>query len=164
MPRFRIAWVMLLVAIAALNLGAIRAMSDSWGRTSGLLGLGVLPMTNVLAVGLMIGYRNRESRTFLLGFEAFGATVLALYAAVIPSSAELSWTYFAPAVEVWRSTIGPFGTTVRGLLGYSFLSLWATWPQLAFALFGGFLTRSFAASREQRRGISSSRQRRSATS
>ena len=81
-PRFRIAWVMVFVAIAALDFGAIRAVFDRNSRTSYLLGIGALPMANVLVVGLLIGHRRRGSRRFLLGFEAFGAMALAVYVTV----------------------------------------------------------------------------------
>ena len=70
-PRFRIAWVMVAVAIAALNLAVIRVLLGS--PVGELVVLGALPMANVLAVGLLIGLRRRGSRPFLLGFEAFGA-------------------------------------------------------------------------------------------
>jgi hypothetical protein len=69
---------MVLVAIAALNFGAIRALwyDLATGRNSNrleVLGLGALPMANVLAVGLWINLGRRGSRPFLLGFEVFGA-------------------------------------------------------------------------------------------
>ena len=52
MPRFRIAWVMIFVAIAALDFAAIRAFFVS-GDVA-LLVLGALPMANILAVGILI--------------------------------------------------------------------------------------------------------------
>ena len=64
-PRFRIAWVMVFVAIAALDFTAIRVVSDNGDLTSSLLGLGGLPMANILAVGLLMGQQDRDSRPFL---------------------------------------------------------------------------------------------------
>ena len=60
--RFRIARVMVFVALAALNFTAIRAVSDYADPRGTLLGVGALPMANVLAVGPLIGYRSRRSR------------------------------------------------------------------------------------------------------
>ena len=81
-PRFRIAWVMVAVAFAALDFVAIRAFVDSPSPVSENLLFGALPMANVLAVGLLIARQRPESRPFLLGFEIFGATALASYIAL----------------------------------------------------------------------------------
>ena len=53
-PRFRIAWVMVVVAIAALDFGAIRAAFDLESPSVLLLLVVTLPMANILAVGLLI--------------------------------------------------------------------------------------------------------------
>ena len=83
-PRFRIAWLMVAVAIAALDFAAIGAILGSGTGDFGIfLLLGALPMANVLAVGILIGQRRPGSRPFLLGFEAFGAMALALYIALV---------------------------------------------------------------------------------
>jgi hypothetical protein len=144
-PRFRIAWAMLLVAIVGLNFRAIRAVMDHRGLTNDSLAVGVIPMANFLAVGLLIGHRRRESRGFLLGFEVFGATALALYIAMaILFDRELEQFYLGLAIKPLKATIGWTGwTTPRLLIAYFILSLWASLPQLAFALIGGFLTRRF---------------------
>jgi hypothetical protein len=131
---------MIVVAIAALDFGAMRAMADHWGRTSGFLGLGGLPMANALAFGLFIGHRRRESHRFLFGFLAFGTAALALYAAMILFSREMVWVYFKPAIGMLGATIGPGRGGPRSLVAYSFLSLWASLPQLAVALVGGYLS------------------------
>jgi hypothetical protein len=141
-PRFHIAWGMALIAIAALDLAAVRTLSDSWGRTSGFLALGVLPMANILALALLLGLRPRGRRRFLLGFELFGGTALIVYAAVILSSTDLLWIYFVPAVRALHATFGPFATAPKLLIYDLCLGIWATWPQLTFALIGGFLAAS----------------------
>jgi hypothetical protein len=79
MPRFRIAWLMVAVAIAGINFAAIRALLDLNGTAAQLLLVGALPMANVLIVGIMIARQRVRSRPFLLGFEVFGAIALALY-------------------------------------------------------------------------------------
>src|SRR5262249_55663704 len=86
-PRFRIGSVMALIAIAALDFAAIRALlarhanvlDDQRGMC---LLLGALPMANVLAVGMLVGQRRPGSRPFLMGFEAFGAMALAFFIAL----------------------------------------------------------------------------------
>ena len=77
-PNRLIAWVMVAVAIAALDFGAIRALLRFASLMGELLILGTLPMANVLAVGLLIGQRRPGSRPFRLGFEAFGVMAVAL--------------------------------------------------------------------------------------
>jgi hypothetical protein len=58
-PRFRIAWLMVAVAIAALDFAAIGAILGSGADDFGIfLLLGALPMANVLAVGILIGQRR----------------------------------------------------------------------------------------------------------
>ena len=84
MPRFRIAWIMVAVAIAALDFAAIRASLDI--REAVLFVLGALPMANVLAVGILIAQQRPGSRPFFLGFEAFGAMALALFITVAVAS------------------------------------------------------------------------------
>ena len=100
-PRFRIRWIMGLVALAAINFGAIRVMSDLQRtiysaktnaefqdlvrihKVMDILKFGTIPMANVLVIGLLIGCggSGRMNRRFLWGFEAFGAMALALFIA-----------------------------------------------------------------------------------
>ena len=84
-PRFRIAWLIVFVALAALNFTVLRAEGDATGA---LLVLGAMPMATVLAIGLIIGYRRHGSRSFLLGFESFGAVALILFAVMAASFGE----------------------------------------------------------------------------
>jgi hypothetical protein len=82
LPRFRIAWLMLFVAVVALNFGAIRALSELEPPKGGLLVFGAVPMTNILAAGILIGHRRPASRPCDVGFEAFGAMALYLCVAL----------------------------------------------------------------------------------
>jgi hypothetical protein len=136
---------MAIVALAALNFGAIRAALDYPGGLNVLLCIAGLPMANALAVGLLIGHRHRGSRRFLLGFEAFGAATLGFLIVAILSGKDWVWSYLTLATEPMRATLGPTGggkwSTFRLLVARSILSLWATLPQLTFALIGGFLSR-----------------------
>jgi hypothetical protein len=144
---------MVLTAIAALDLGAIRAVSDrGWGPESNLLAVGALPMANVLGFGLLVGCLHRGSRPYLVGFEALGALAMAFYVTAIlsPSHREsvpqmIVLGYMRLAWGLWPT--GAARTISRVLIAYSALSLWVTWPQLALAVAGGFFTRLPAALR-----------------
>ena len=78
-PRFRIAWVMGVIAIIAVEFAVIRIALDNYSPIVELLVLGALPMTNVLAIGVLVGHLRHADRAFLLGFELFGAVSLAVY-------------------------------------------------------------------------------------
>jgi hypothetical protein len=152
-PRFRVAWAMIFVAVTALNFGALRKWSDFKRLhvynyhnmlVDDALVTGALPMANVLVVGLLIGLRRRRSRPFLSGFEVFGATALALYVAgAIFFTEELVMPYLTLVLEPLARTIGmgPFLSTVKLLVLASVAAVMLGLPQLAFALTGGFLFR-----------------------
>jgi hypothetical protein len=140
-PRFRIAWLMVFVAIAALDFRAIRAVSDIRSRTNNngidILVLGALPMANVLAVGLLTSLRRRGHRPFLLGFEAFGAAALVLYIALVGFFAEEAvMPYLYLILKPLERTIG-----LHTPIFYSITAVMLGLPQLAFALIGGVLSR-----------------------
>lgn len=161
-PRLSIASVMLAVAIAALDFGVIRAVSDvqSTSRTTlgrgpkdpaefdrivnhrtraDLLVSGALPMGNILAVGLL-GLWRRRSRPFLLGFEAFGATALALY--IVAASCvtyEGLRPYLDLVLDPLRKSFGPSPTIVYAAVVYLTFAVILVLPQMAFALMGGLL-------------------------
>jgi hypothetical protein len=74
LPRFRIAWMMFLVAIAGIDFAGIRPLLDDNGQADTvrvLLSLGALPVANVLVAGMLIARKRPGSRPFLLGFEVF---------------------------------------------------------------------------------------------
>ncbi len=156
--RFPIAWLMAIVAIAALDFGAIRAASDIAAGTNVLLCMVGLPMANLLTIGLLIGQRHRESRQFLFGFEAFGIGALAFLIKEILCGQDWMWSYLRLVIEPLTAAIRMTGWgewSRFGLpVGRFFLSLWATLPQLAFALIGGYLVHWFGTA--ERRGQSCS--------
>jgi hypothetical protein len=138
---------MVAVAIAALNLGAIRAVFDRNSRTSYQLGIGAMPMANVLVVGLLIGHRRRRSRRFLSGFVVFGAMALAVYATVASLFAEdlvnpylrFSYNLLLGYTGILMPRPVQFSFVMHDLFRAIMLGL----PQLAFALIGGFFLRGF---------------------
>jgi hypothetical protein len=139
--------IILFVAITALDLGAIRAISDSESRFLFLLGVVTLPMANILAVGLLLAFLRPRSRRFLRGFEVFGAMALAFFVVLAMRAEGLVQFYLIPPMALYGVTIGPpppirqSWPSYELLVGFCFLSLWATWPQLVFALMGGLLYR-----------------------
>jgi hypothetical protein len=150
--RFHIGSVMALVALAALNFGALRAASGFGGALKALLPTGVLPMANILVVGLVIGRRYPGSRRFLLGFETFGVMALACFitaATLFPD--ELALRYLHLGLKPYMSTFGPnlteasIGRHPSIVLGFFVISVvMLGLPQLAVALIGGVLSRQFA--------------------
>ena len=144
MPRFRIAWIMVAVAIVAIDFGAIREMFRFDSEIVELLVVGVLPMANVLAVGLLVGQRRPGKRPFLPGFEAFGAVASTIYFALasclydeaVPPYLEL---FLAPV----RKIVGQDRPVVVYLTLFSVVVVALGLPQLASALIGGFLSRKY---------------------
>ena len=132
----------------ALNLGAVRALYYDL-RTAlnanrlDLLALGALPMANVLAVGILIALWRRGGRPFLLGFVAFGAVALALYLLVWTFCDHYSVRFYIFRVrDPLRKDVGylePLGLLQPVINGVVVVLL--GWPQMAFALLGGFLAR-----------------------
>jgi hypothetical protein len=145
-PRFQIGWIMVVVAIAALNFGAIRAMmAPGWDRAGGWLTVGALPMANALVVGLLIARRRPRSRPFLLGFAVFGGTALALYVAlVIGFEQDVLIPYLNLFMNPLENALGGWnGPIIFVPIVYSVAVLVLTLPQVALALLGGFLSRRF---------------------
>jgi hypothetical protein len=139
-PRFRIVWAMVFVALAALDLAVFRAAVDAHSITGLLLALGAIPMATLLAIGLIIGYRRDGSRAFLLGFESFGAMALALFAVLAAFFGEnVLDCYIRIFIDPLSKIIGPDRPLVHIAVAYVALGL----PQVAFALMGGFLSRKY---------------------
>jgi hypothetical protein len=139
-PRFRIAWVMVFVALAALNFAVFRAAMDAPSIIGVLLALGAMPMATVLAIGLIIGYRRHGSRPFLLGFESFGAVALALFAVLAASVGEkMLDSYLGIFFEPLPKILGRAQSLFHIPIACVALGL----PQVAFALMGGFLSRMY---------------------
>jgi hypothetical protein len=152
-PRFRIAWVMVAVAIAALDFTAIRVCLNAPSRWGEDFLLGVLPMVNVLGVGLLIGQQRPQSRPFFLGFETFGAMALALYVVLTLVFVD-PWGASTPYGDLISSYLDPVVSPIEAIIGrdrpFVFIPticlaivLMLGWPQVAFALIGGFLSRRY---------------------
>jgi hypothetical protein len=147
-PRFSIAWLMVAVAIAAIDFGVIRASLEHLTTAPvGLLVVGALPMANMLIVGMLIARQRPGSRPFLWGFELFGATALAVYIHLATSSHRDDG---GPLTSYVRLAIDPIAPVIRGYQPFVSFAIEVfvgvvmfVGPQFAFALIGGFLSRRF---------------------
>jgi hypothetical protein len=146
LPRFRIVWLMVAVAIAALDFALIRAMLGFRPSNAGvLLVFGALPMANVLVAGLLAARYRPGSRPYLLGFEAFGTMALALYISLVvicPRREGPIRFYMDLIVDALGKTIGinhPLFSSIAVFL----VVLTLGFPQIAFAAIGGLLSRRY---------------------
>jgi hypothetical protein len=143
-PRFRIAWVMVAVAIVAIDFSAGRAMVESGGNAGGFLMLGALPMANILAVGILIGRRRPGSLPFLLGFEIFGTLVLALFVvSLILFDGELWVFQLTSVVKPIADAVDAFPPFVSIPVLCSATMGMLLLPQVILALLGGFFSRTY---------------------
>jgi hypothetical protein len=150
LPRFRIAWLMVAVAIAALDFGAIRALDYPQGGR--VLMLGALPMANVLMASLLACYVCAEDRAFYVGFAFVGTTALASSIALATSSPGPKGAIgsyvgvlfsFLPQME----TVSNDELLVLVPIILCGFLLMLGGPQLAIALIGGLLFRRYKITR-----------------
>jgi hypothetical protein len=148
-PRFRIAWVMVAVAIVALDFWVIRALLGPHTSVIGhqrdmFLLLGALPMANVLTVGMLAAQRRPGCRPFLMGFEMFGGMALALFIALATCfPREVVMPYLTPFLAPVEMFIGPGRPFVYIPIGGLVVAVMLVGPQVVFALVGGVLSRKF---------------------
>jgi hypothetical protein len=155
LPRFRIAWLMVLVAIVGFDCWAIRAFMDDrrWIAKVGICGL---PMAHILIFVPLVSHSYRRSRPFLLGFEVFGAAAVALCIALMIHEPPFWGSYLRrlvlkPLVRAWGIPMNWRDTQwlIYGIL----LSLHVTLLQLAFALIGGLIAARVVATDHLIRGF-----------
>ncbi len=143
LPRLRIAWLMVAVAIVAVDLGAIRALIDLRPpRTGHLLLVGALPMLNVLGAGMLVARQRPTSRPFLIGFEVFGMMALGVYVGLVTFSGD-AWIglYVMAVLGPLQNAIGTSRSFVAIALIWSSAAVVLGLPQLVFAVLGSFLSR-----------------------
>jgi hypothetical protein len=138
-PRFRIAWLMAFVAIVALNLAGIRALSGVPVQTAEPIELGAFPMGNILAICCLVGLRRPSPRPFLRGFVASGAVATAMlvyWATFSPESLNHYPLMFFTSVRTFiNPRSSPWMLPPLILLAVSMFTL----PQLGIAMAGGWL-------------------------
>jgi hypothetical protein len=138
---------MLVVGIIALDFGWIRAVVDLGSQFLLLLYVLITPMANILAAGLLLAFLRPRTQQFLKGFEVFGAMALVFVVVLAMRAEGLVQSYLGPAMALDQAMmdpppfVGEMWADRRLLVGLFLLLLWATWPQFAFALMGGFLSR-----------------------
>jgi hypothetical protein len=145
-PRMRIAWAMFAVAIIAIDFAVMRALNEYPNPFGEELLFGAVPMANVLVVGLLIAQQRPRSRPFLLGFEFFGAIALASYIALalsFPGPSGPIRPYVAIVLDPIVGLMGLTSTPTSVLIIWLAVLFMLGWPQLAFALLGGFLSRRY---------------------
>jgi hypothetical protein len=147
-PRFRIAGLMVLVAIMALNFGAIRALlttqSPLSSKAPGVLGLGALPMANLLAVGMLVGRPRSRPCTSSRGFAASGAAALGLYiTGAWLFSERLLMSYLYLGLGPISRTIGQSWPVAPISILYVIAVVMLSLPQVTLALIGGVILSKF---------------------
>jgi hypothetical protein len=139
--RFRcsIAGLMAVIGLVALDCMTIRTPLSGLSLTVGMLLLGGLPMTNILAAGLLPLLSGRSGRgadrPWLVGFEVVGWIALLLYA---------SCAYYHP--DALREGLVDALRSLRVLGNPAFLAgvvAVLSAPQLGLALLGGWLNRRY---------------------
>jgi hypothetical protein len=138
--RCRIAGLMAVVALAALDCAAVRSPLSGRPLTETLLLLGGLPMANVLAFGLLLLLLESPGRgacrPWLVGFETVGWSVLLLYAFCAFYHPEALRGGVVGALS-WLNALGNpvfLAAAVAVLIS----------PQLSLAMLGGWLNRKFS--------------------
>jgi hypothetical protein len=141
--RLSILGVMAIVALAAVDCLALRRFYVPGSRSILLVG-GLLPLVNLLAIGMFAGLRGLVARRrcpgFLVGFQAFGWTAAAAYAiaAVSPSAFDLAMPYLdelTGKLGLFNDGSSPSFLVFEGLCCSAALSA----PLIAFGLVGGYL-------------------------
>ncbi len=137
--RIQIAWLMILVALVALNFAAIRAALGRTDRFNEAWLMGALPMANALVVGLLICYRRGKCNRFHLGFQAFGAIALSLDLAGMWLYPDMTGLHFRLFTEPHGLSLTTIHVAVWDTIPLLMISL----SQFVVALVGGFLFRNF---------------------
>lgn len=139
LPRLSIIELMAVVALFAFDCAAFGVLARAepvYPELVGLIGLGVLPMANVLVVGLLPLLRGGSGRCshFRAGFEAFGGAALLLFLSLTLLASHGIHQVIDAAV---RPLVPPMSPVIHIVLPILLM------PQLAFALLGGWLNRRF---------------------
>jgi hypothetical protein len=137
-PRVSIAGLMIFVVLAAANFGFMGWFSRRPSVWKEMCLFGVLPMANLLAVGLSPWSLRRRDRVglggFRVGFEVCGALGIATFLV-------LSLRYTDYMFQLPHSIFRPYLVLRPGLGLMSSALLIFFVPQLALAGFGGWLGR-----------------------
>jgi hypothetical protein len=142
LPSFSIAEMMVIVAIVALDFGAIR--SGTSGLATPYLVFGGAPMQGVLVIGLLLMFHRRrrvpKPVPFLLGFEVVGWIGHLVYVVLCLQAAESLDRHMVavltPLLNAMGASLASLDWISRYALGMAYLAA----PQLAVALVGGWIS------------------------
>ena len=141
-PRYSISGLMAMVLILALDFGAVRALLGGplfVPDLSDLLIYGALPMANILAIGsiylLKSRLDHRGGRPALAGFVIFGMAALLLYLGCSLLATHMIHEGVGAVLRAMGLYPGPI--FLAGAVALLLL------PQLALALLGGWLGRTY---------------------
>jgi hypothetical protein len=140
---------MVVVAIAALDLGAVRALLD--GVEEDLL-FTALPTVNILVCAGIVGFRSRRARVFTLGFVAVGTLSLVAFQVWFRENPWTFLRYFNPpflAIDRRVEAAWPGGHMT---IMYLLLILVFPIPHIVLGLAGGRLAATGGAILMRRRG------------
>jgi hypothetical protein len=148
----RIVFAMAIVAVVALDLGAIRACLRSrlaYNTVTGrpvvvnqveALTYGTLPMANILAFTLLAGLTGIGRRPFLSGFLFAGIAALAAFTVLAYfRTEEIIQPYVLWVLRSLPRSARKLTPAIRYPLNYSIAIVLVGLPQLAFAWLGGSL-------------------------
>jgi hypothetical protein len=140
LPRVSIAGLMTVVVFVAANCAIVKGITARPSVWNEVFILGVLPMANLLAVGLLPWLRRRPGRSrtdaFRVGFEVCGGLAMVIFFV-------LSVRYLDFVFQLPQSFSRPYLVLRPGLGLVSAAFLIFVGPQLTFALLGGWLARWF---------------------
>ena len=158
MPRLSIRTMIVLVLVIAADCAVLRYVLGGAVERPGIeFGiLGVLPMVNVLALGLYRISHRGDGLPFLIGFEAFGLLAVSIFAGCFIIT-PVDWLTgldraifgFFMGFEPYRAlrTHADSSLSARSsvvAIGLTSIAALFTPPQLLIALAGGFLFRAIA--------------------
>jgi hypothetical protein len=136
-PRFSISRMMAVILIVALDFWIGRALMNAplFGPGSELIVFGALPMTGILAIGLLFLFKSKDKQGHvypaLVGFEVFGGSALLLFIGSSLMATRAIHEGVGSLVRAMHISPGPmFAMTAATLV---------LLPQVALALFGGWL-------------------------
>jgi hypothetical protein len=144
-PRWSIAEIMAIVAMAALDCLAIRLKGSN--STLRFLIVGGLPMQTVLLVGLLHMYRRRREKPslFLVGFEVAGWMSLLIYASVcVRANESLTWHLSYSLMPLLNATGFRSYSMADYLWRYGIAMSYLTAPQFATALVAGWINQRWS--------------------
>jgi hypothetical protein len=135
MPRLSIAWAMVLVAMAALNLAVIRALYDGYEEQ---ILFDSLPTANIMVFAAIAGVRHRRWRACTIGFVVASALSLLAYH-VWSNNHPWTWLHYFEPLAAIAQRIKDAYISSHMLIIYGMLIVVFSIPHAIIGLAGGYL-------------------------